>query len=83
MYGSIAYVVIGIVVFLGVMLALRELVCWYLKINERIENQKSTIKVLLSIRDQLAGKVNEADIKKVRSIQSVDLIDSLDGKKIK
>ncbi len=48
---NIAPVIIGIVVFIGLFLLLREVVMWYYKINERIalmKEQNSLLKQLLT-----------------------------------
>lgn len=59
MSDSTIFTVIGFCVFLLILIALREVVCWYYKINERIALQKETIRLL----KKLAGEP-EAEVKK-------------------
>lgn len=42
-------------------LVIREIVCWYSKINERIELQKQTNQMLENIFKQLGGSTKEDD----------------------
>lgn len=44
--GDIIFVVVGLVVAIVVSLLLRELNCWYWKINERVQNQEEIIRLL-------------------------------------
>ncbi len=46
-----------------VFLVIREIVCWYSKINERIELQKQTNRMLENIFKQLGGDTEEPDQK--------------------
>jgi len=39
---TIIHVIAGIAIFLTIFLLLRELVCWYFKINERMKIQQET-----------------------------------------
>lgn len=54
--GPITTIFIGLAVGLVFFLVIRELVCWYSKINERISLQKRTNYLLELIFEQLGGK---------------------------
>lgn len=44
--GDIIFVIVGLVVAIVVSLLLRELNCWYWKINEHVQNQEEIIRLL-------------------------------------
>lgn len=48
----LVFFVIGIIIFLGVLFLIRELVCWYWKINRRIELQEKTLETMLYILEE-------------------------------
>ena len=49
---TIIHVIAGIAIFLTIFLLLRELVCWYFKINERMKIQKETNNLLKKILNE-------------------------------
>lgn len=50
--------IIAIVVAILITLAMRELVCWYFKINKLIKLQQSLIETMLKMYEQNGGEVN-------------------------
>ena len=62
---SLTTLVIGLIICVLVYLALREVNCWYWKINRRIELQEETnelLKKLIEKNEIKKGKIVEADI---------------------
>lgn len=53
---------IALLILLGIVYLIRELVCWYNKVNERIENQKKIID-LLTLNNEILERI-ESNIKK-------------------
>lgn len=49
---DIIFVIGGLVAVIVVLLLLRELFCWYWKINERVQNQEKIIRLLKIIADK-------------------------------
>lgn len=49
---DIIFVIVGLVTAMVVLLLLRELNCWYWKINERVQNQEEIIRLLKIIADK-------------------------------
>ena len=49
------YLILGIVILFGLFLLLRELNCWYWKINRRIELQERTNDLLNKILEEMRG----------------------------
>ena len=56
--GMIGGFVIGIIIFVVVLFLIRELLCWYWKINKMIELQQNTTMILFKIYEQNGGKVD-------------------------
>ena len=56
----IALIAIGILTFL----AIREVICWYYKINKQIELQQTILETLLKIYEQNGGDVNWEAVRK-------------------
>jgi hypothetical protein len=54
-------VIVGIVLLFGISLLLRELMCWYWKVNERIELQKKTNDLLIEISRRLDTNNKDSD----------------------
>lgn len=52
-------------VFIAIILLVREIVCWYLKINQRIKLQRTTLNTLLKIYEQNGGEVNWDEVNKM------------------
>lgn len=52
-------------VVIAIILLVREIVCWYLKINERVKIQRKTLETLLKIYEQNGGEVNWHEINKL------------------
>lgn len=67
--GWIFMIVIGIAVFIGIMFLLRELFCWYWKINQMTSSQDATVLLLTKLNKkiehqiELQQKILEAMIK--------------------
>lgn len=57
--GDIIFVIAGLVVAIVVSLLLRELNCWYWKINERVQNQEEIIRLLEIIAGRKEDKKDE------------------------
>lgn len=51
---------VGIIVFL----LIRELNCWYFKINKRLEIQRMMLETLLKIYEKEGGEVNWEEVRK-------------------
>lgn len=47
--GTIVGIIIVTAIVVGLLFVIREIVCWYFKINERIDLQKETNKLLIKI----------------------------------
>jgi len=50
--------IIGLAVFTGILYLIREVVCWYLKQNEIVSNQRIMVSLLRDIRDLLEERNN-------------------------
>ncbi len=57
--------IIGIAVFIGVFILLREFFCWYFKINQMKSLQKIIAETQLKIYEQNGGKVDWEKVKKI------------------
>jgi len=55
---SLQFSILVLVITLLVFLALREVVCWYLKINKQIKIQQAILETMLKIFEQNGGEVN-------------------------
>ena len=55
----------GIIATFGILYALRELVCWYWKINQIVKIQQAMLEATLKIYEQNGGKVNWNEVNKV------------------
>jgi NhaP-type Na+/H+ or K+/H+ antiporter len=51
--GMIGEIIIGIIIFLGVLFLIREIVCWYSKINKRIEIQEELLGTMKRILEEI------------------------------
>ena len=50
------YLVIGLIIVVVVFLILREVNCWYWKINERLQIQKESLEALKDLKIVLSGE---------------------------
>lgn len=57
--------VIGIVIFVFIAFVLREIFCWYWKINQIVKIQQAMLEATLMIYEQNGGKVNWDEVNKV------------------
>lgn len=57
----IIFIALGILIFL----AIRELICWYYKINKQIRIQQTILETMLKIYEQNGGKVNWENVKEI------------------
>ena len=55
---NLQFSILVLVSSLLVFLALREVVCWYLKINKQIKIQQAMLETMLKIFEQNGGSVN-------------------------
>jgi len=55
---NLQFSILVLVITLLVFLALREVVCWYLKINKQIKIQQAMLETMLKIFEQNGGNVN-------------------------
>ena len=70
MFQSPYELVLLIVVFaviIAVILLIREVVCWYFKINERVKLQKTTLQTMLKLYEQNGGDVDWNEVNKLIS----------------
>jgi hypothetical protein len=58
-------VLILLVVAILFFLAMREVVCWYLKINKQLKVQQAMLETILKIFEQNGGEVNWDAVKDV------------------
>ena len=58
MDSSLQFSILFFVITLLVILALREVTCWYLKINKQIKIQQAMLETMLKIFEQNGGNVN-------------------------
>lgn len=61
---SIGTIIIILVLSIVVFIIIREVICWYSKINERIALQKEMNEMLVNIYKQLGGKLDYKSDKK-------------------
>jgi predicted PurR-regulated permease PerM len=61
MISTITTILIVLAIAVIVFLVIREIVCWYSKINERVELQKRTNMLLENILKQLGGTAIDSD----------------------
>jgi hypothetical protein len=74
--------IISLIVFIVVFLILREFICWYYKINKRIENQERANYLLEHIYEKLGGDIvtdsQKVDSKETENENSVyDYVDRM------
>jgi hypothetical protein len=60
----VMYIIMAVVLFSILCFALREVYCWYCKINQRIELQKETNALLQKLIDVIGGTKSDSDNKK-------------------
>ena len=65
MNSSILFSVLVLVITLLVFLALREVACWYFKINKQIKIQQAMLETMLKIFEQNGGNVNWDTVKEL------------------
>lgn len=56
MFNKIMIAIVAIIVLFSILMAIRELMCWYNKTNEKLENQKETNKLLVKILNELQNE---------------------------
>lgn len=54
---SIMYLIIGLVVIVAIFFLVREIITWYFKLNEIVDEMKVQTKALKAIFKQLGGEV--------------------------
>lgn len=64
---GIIFIIVLIVISIAFILIIREIVCWYWKINERIKLQKVTLETMLKIYEQNGGEVDWKEANKLIS----------------
>lgn len=60
----IATIVIVVLIVIIVFFLMREVMCWYYKINQRVKLQKMQIEALYRIVEKLGGEVNWGNVYK-------------------
>lgn len=55
---QVLLIVVIAVIAITLVLLIREIVCWYFKINERVRLQKITLETMLKIYEQNGGEVD-------------------------
>ncbi|MCK9639982.1 MAG: hypothetical protein M0R39_08745 [Prolixibacteraceae bacterium] len=63
--GGIVGLLIGIAIVVLIIWAIRELLCWYWKINQIVKIQQAMLEATLKIYEQNGGKVNWDEVNKV------------------
>jgi hypothetical protein len=58
----IFYIILSLFIFLIIFLLIREIMCWYWKINISVQNQESIIKLLTEINTKLENAKTEKTI---------------------
>ena len=56
---------IVLAVLIAIILLLREVVCWYFKINLQVKLQRKVLETMLKIYEQNGGEVNWEDVNKI------------------
>ena len=62
---SLQFSILALVITLLVFLALREVACWYFKINKQIKIQQAMLETMLKIFEQNGGNVNWDTVKEL------------------
>ena len=70
-----SFVVVAVIA-IGIILLLREVTCWYLKINERIKNQEEANKLLREISRKLSISSGIEDVVDITDLKSLNLAKS-------
>lgn len=52
------YLPLILIIGLGIIIAMREISCWYFKINKKIKIQQAMLETMLKIYEQNGGEVN-------------------------
>lgn len=65
MTNEILSLVFGLIIGVAIFLALREVVCWYFKINEMVRAQKLAAETLLKMYKKSGGGVNWEIVNKI------------------
>jgi hypothetical protein len=63
--GGIVGLLIGITIVVLIIWAIRELLCWYWKINQIVKIQQAMLEATLKIYEQNGGKVNWDEVNNV------------------
>jgi hypothetical protein len=53
-----------VIIVITLFLVFREVICWYFKINKRLQTQKLILETLLKIYEKEGGDVNWEEFKK-------------------
>lgn len=53
------------IIVLAIILAMREISCWYFKINKKIKIQQAMLETMLKIYEQNGGEVNWDAVKEM------------------
>lgn len=61
---QVLLIVIVIAMQIAIILLIREIVCWYFKINERLKIQKITLQTMLKLYEQNGGDVDWEEVNK-------------------
>ena len=64
-YGYHILIVVIIITAIAGFLLLREIFCWYFKINQRLALQQKTLETMLKIYEQNGGNVNWEEVQKI------------------
>ena len=64
---SLLLLIMIVLVIIAIILLIRELICWYFKINERVKLQKLTLQTMLKIYEQNGGDVDWDEVNKTIS----------------
>ncbi len=62
---EILLIVVVVAVQIAIILLVREIVCWYFKINERLKIQQTTLQTMLKIYEQNGGEVDWKEMNKI------------------
>jgi hypothetical protein len=60
----VLFIFLGLIILCIIFILIRELVCWYNKVNERIKLQERTNYLLERVYEQLGGKFVDEEKKK-------------------
>ncbi len=61
---EILLILVVIAVQIAIIFLIREIVCWYFKINERVKLQKITLQTMLKLYEQNGGEVDWEEVNK-------------------